>query len=118
MRTPFLCKLDSITAIARGFTNICFCSELLDCNTSHKLLISIEFPNIFRWKSAKLACGFYLGAIPPNVPYLSDLRYGINGKLEGGLRNHMVNCGGGLQNLKLGFGDLPSIYIIFSLPLH
>ena len=118
MRTPFLCKLGPITAIARGFTNICFCSELLYCNASHKLLISIEFPNIFRWKSAKLACGFYLGAIHPNVPYLSDLRYGLYGKLEEGLRNHMVNCGGGLQNLKLGFGDLPSIYIIFSLSLH
>ena len=30
---------------------------------------------------------------PPNVPYLSDLRYGIYGKLEGGLQNHMVNRG-------------------------
>ena len=118
MQTPLLCKLGPITAIVRGFTNICFCSELLDYNTSHKLLISIEFPNIFRWKSAKLACGSYLGAIPSNVPYLSELRYGIYGRLEEGLRNHMVNCGGGLQNLKLGFGDLPSIYIIFSLPLH
>ena len=48
----FLCKLGPKLAVVRGFTNFFF-SELLDCNTSHKLLILIESPNIFRRKSAE-----------------------------------------------------------------
>ena len=46
-------------AIFRGFTR--FFSELLDCN---KLLILIESPNIFHWKSTttKKKVGVVLGA--------------------------------------------------------
>ena len=90
---PFLCKLGPKLAIVRDFTNIFF-SELLDCNTSHKLLTLTESTNILLEiikKNTQAMWFLFWGQIPQCS--ISDLRYGIYGKLEGGLQNHMVKCG-------------------------
>ena len=71
MLTPFLCELGPKIAIVRGFT--IFFSELLDCNTSHKLLILIESPNIFRRKSAEKHT-WHVVVIQGQIPQVYDIR--------------------------------------------
>ena len=46
--TPFLCKLNTRQQFYRGFTNFFRTTGL-----QHKLLILIEPPGIFHWKSTK-----------------------------------------------------------------
>ena len=46
--TPFLCKLGPKKPFLGGFTNFFFRTNRLQ----HKLLILIESPNMFHWKSA------------------------------------------------------------------
>ena len=68
METPFLEKLDQKMVMFRGFSKNFFGTTRFQL----KLLISIEFFNIFHWKPAKkrkvaVALGQNLGQIRPNV---------------------------------------------------
>ena len=66
--TPFLCKLGPKMVIFRGFTNLLFFFRTAGLQL--KLLILIESPKIFYWKSGKkvgMVLGQNLGQISSNI---------------------------------------------------